>query len=133
MDKRAFRSKILAILLLFSSVFSYSGCVVLVAGGLGAAGGYAISPDTVEGVLGRDFNAVWDAAVEVTNMMGVAQEKNEQGGEIVAKISGATVTINLFQFSSDTVQLRVKARKSLFPKISVAQDVFVKIVKYLGE
>lgn len=125
--------RVLAVLLLLSSVFSYSGCVVLIAGGLGAVGGYAVSPDTVEGMVDRDHIEVWDAAVEVIGIMGTIVEKNNNAGYILAKVHGAKVEVNVLQFSSRNVQLRVKARKMFFPKISVAQEVFVKIVKYLGE
>jgi hypothetical protein len=128
-----FCKRVLTVLLLVSSVFSYSGCVVLIAGSLGAVGGYAISPDTVEGIVDRDYVEVWDAAVDVIGIMGAVQEKDDQTGYILAKVHGARVEINALQFSSRNVQLRVKARKMFFPKISVAQEVFVKIVKYLGE
>jgi hypothetical protein len=126
------RKNVIMIVLLISSVFSYSGCVVLIAGGLGAVGGYAVSPDTVEGIVDREYLEVWDAAVEVVGIMGTIDDKDEKAGYMLARINGAKVEINILQFTKSNVQMRVKARKTFFPKISVAQEVFVKTMKYLG-
>ena len=76
---------------------------------------------------------VWDASVDIVSVMGVISEKSEEGGAIIARISGAKVTISITTVSTSAVKLRVKARKAFFPKISVAQDVFVKIVGQLSE
>ena len=70
--------KFLAVLLLIGLTFSASSCVYLVVGGVGALGGYVVSPDTVEGLLGeREQEEVWDAAEEVVSVMGIISEKQE--------------------------------------------------------
>ena len=130
MKRIRFRPLVLAGVLLLN-VFSSSGCIVLFASGLGAVGGYAVSPDTVEGVVDRTYIETWDAAVEVARIMGAVESQDEELGEISALIHGARVHINIYQFSADTVQVRVKARKTFFPRISIAQEVFIKIMKYL--
>jgi len=126
--------KFLAVCMLASLTFSATSCVYLVVGGVGALGGYVVSPDTVEGLLAdKDQEEVWDAAEEVVSVMGIISEKTAPGGLIVAKIQGTKVTVTIFQMSKSTVRLTVKARKAFFPRIKVAQDVYVKIVDALNE
>jgi len=104
-----------------------SGCIYAIAGGLGALGGYAISPDTVEGDSELDYDTLWDSAVEIVGIMGLIQTKDYKLGTIKATISGAVVTIDVAQISSAEVRMRVKARKNMLPNIKIAQDIFVKI------
>ena len=110
-----------------------SGCVYLAIGGVGALGGYMISPDTVEGLAESDTGQVFDTAVEVVSIMGLVEEKNEAGGVIKAKINGASVTVVISEMSTSSVKLSVKARKYYLPKSSLAQDVFVKIMSRVNE
>ena len=114
--------------LLFS--LSLSGCVYLVIGGVGAVGGYVVSPDTVEGNTEMDAGSVWEGAIEIASIMGTILESNQESGIIIAKISGAKVTITLEEGEPSGTKIRVKSRKTFFPKISVAQEVFVKIMSY---
>jgi len=110
-----------------------SGCIYLVVGGIGVLGGYVVSPDTVEGLTENDVGRVWDATIEIVSIMGVIVEEQEDAGQLVAKVGGAMVTVSVIPISPSTVRLSVKARKHHFPKISAAQDVFVKIMSYLSE
>ncbi len=115
---------------LVSLMLTASGCFYLVVGGVGALGGYAISPDTVEGnVEGRNSQDMWQAAVQVISIMGIIQEKNEISGVVIAKIQGTQVTVSVSEPITDTVKLRVKARKGMMPKIKLAQDIYTKIVQ----
>ncbi len=120
------KNMFLVVLMLIFSL-STSGCVYVIAGGLGALGGYAISPDTVEGDEEVDYDTLWDSAVEVVGIMGLIQTKDYKLGNIEAKINGASVIIDIAQISSSEVRMRVKARKNMLPNIKIAQDVFVKI------
>ena len=105
-----------------------SGCVYLVIGGVGALGGYVVSPDTVEGITDADETAVWDAALEVLSVMGIIEEQNETGGMIIAKIQKTRVTVTIQTINPTTTKLTIKARRAFIPKIQIAQDVFVKIM-----
>ena len=118
---------------LLPCVFLMTGCVYLVVGGVGALGGYVISPDTVEGLTNSDQDAVWDTAKEVASVMGTINEELQESGVLIAHISGAKVTITLMPMGKSSVKLTVKARKAFLPKITVAQDVFVKIMSRLSE
>ena len=110
-----------------------NGCIYLAIGGVGALGGYMVSRDTVEGLVESDTAQVWDTAVEVVSIMGLVESKNEAGGVINAKISGARVIVVVMEMSTSSVKLSVKARKYYLPKSSLAQDVFVKIMSRVNE
>ena len=119
--------------LLIPLLCSLSGCIYLVVGGIGAVGGYIVSPDTVEGITDNDASEVWDTAVETISIMGLIDEKNEAGGMILASVHGARITITVTSLSQTTTKVRVKARKAYLPRISLAQDVFVKIMSRVNE
>lgn len=115
---------------LVSLMLTTSGCFYLVIGGVGALGGYAISPDTVEGnVEGRSTADIWDAALQTVSVMGVIEEKNDVSGVLIAKVQGTQVTISISEPITETVKLRVKARKGMMPKVKLAQDIYTKIVQ----
>lgn len=119
---------VLIAVVLIPLLFSFSGCIYLVVGGIGAVGGYIVSPDTVEGITENDTAMVWDSAIEVLSIMGLIEEENEAGGMILASVSSAKVTVTVISLSPTVTKVTVKARKSYLPRISLAQDVFVKIM-----
>jgi len=126
--------KVRVLVVLIGSLIFSSGCIYLVAGGAGVLGGYVISPDTVEGVVGgKDLDEVWNATSEVISVMGVVEEKNESGGILIAKIHGDKVTVTVMQISDQTIKLRVKSRRSFLPRIRTSQEVYMKVEKYLYE
>ena len=110
-----------------------SGCIYLVVGGIGALGGYVISPDTVEGIVHADEKELWDKANNVLAIMGSIDEVNEEGGVILANVAGAKVSVVMLPYDEDSMKIRVKARKAFLPKISTAQDVYVKIMSEVSE
>ena len=110
-----------------------SGCVYLVVGGIGAVGGYVVSPDTVEGITSNDYDHVWDTAIETISVMGLIDESEEAAGMILASVHGAKITITTVALSDSTTKVTVKARKAFLPRISLAQDVFVKIMSRIEE
>ena len=114
-------------------LFSFSGCIYLVVGGIGAVGGYIVSPDTVEGITENDTATMWDSAIEVLSVMGLIEEENETGGMILANVSGAKITVTIISLSPMATKVTVKARKAYLPRISLAQDVFVKIMSRVNE
>ena len=108
MDKFQVRKSFFC-LLLAGFVLTASGCFYLVIGGVGALGGYAISPDTVEGVVNKETTQdLWQAAVEVISIMGIIQEQNEVSGVLIAQVQGAYITITVTESPADSVKLRVK-------------------------
>jgi len=130
---QAIRKNLLIMILIIPLFITLAGCVYLVVGGIGAVGGYIVSPDTVEGVTENDALTVWDAAVEIVSVMGIIEEQYEESGLLVAKINRTKVEITIISINDSIVKLRVKARRALMPRVSLAQDVYVKIVSYLNE
>lgn len=120
------------VLIFIMATFS-SGCVYMIIGGIGALGGYVVSPDTVEGITGHDALKVWEASNDIISAMGTISEENQSGGMIIARVSGAKVTITISTINQSTVKLTVKSRKAFIPKISISQEIFVKIVSRLNE
>lgn len=90
-----------------------------------------ISPDTVEGYVGRDAVDVWQAAVEIVSIMGTIQEENQESGLLRARIVNTEVTILIYEMRPLTTRMIVKARKYHLPRIKTAQDVYTKIITYL--
>ena len=128
-----FKKFILRSCLFLSIIYIFSGCVYLVVGGIGALGGYVVSPDTVEGVTTHDLETVWESTIDVVGIMGVIEEQSKEGGILICKINGSRVTVTLTSINKNNVKVTVKARKAFMPKISVAQDVFVKVMSNINE
>ena len=129
---RSSKSALMAVLMSLLLTCS-QGCIYLVVGGIGAVGGYIVSPDTVEGVTETSTEEVWDATIEVLSIMGLIVEENEAGGLILYNVSGAKITVTIISLSTTTTKVTVKARKAYLPRISLAQDIFVKIMTRLDE
>jgi hypothetical protein len=112
---------------------SAAGCAVpiILAVGAGAVGGYAASRDTFEGVTAKGQDELWDASTKVASIMGQLDDSNRNRGEILARINGATVQIAIIPINLTNTKLRIKARKGIFPRIAVAQEVYAKIMNQL--
>jgi hypothetical protein len=129
--KKAFFRLIVSSCLIAFSV----GCVplVLVAVGAGAVGGYAVSRDTFEGVSSKGQDELWDAANHVLSIMGEIKDSDRKGGTIIAFVTGVKVTLSVIPVSLTATKLRVKARKGIFPRIAIAQDVYAKVTHQLEQ
>ena len=133
MNFKKLRQKTLMNVLLIAMTFAFNGCIYLVVGGVGALGGYVVSPDTVEGMItNENFDDIWDAVVEVVSVMGFVQERNDGGGILIAKVQGTKVTVSMMRLSDSAIKVSVKARKAFMPKVQVAQEVYMKIIKYIS-
>ncbi len=133
MKNLSIQKKVFMMMFLLPLLLLSSGCIYLVVGGIGAVGGYIVSPDTVEGITENETSIAWDTAVEVLSIMGIIEEENEVGGMLLANISGARLTVTVISLNQTTTKVTVKARKAYLPRISLAQDVFVKIMTRLNE
>ena len=106
------------------------GCAPLIVGGaVGVVGGYAMSRDTVAGESDKDYEALWDAALEVSNSMGIVKKQDRQRGTMLFNI-GATnwVQISLEKLTVETSRLKVRAKKHHFPDLNTAEKVFIRIM-----
>lgn len=127
------RKKFLHLFLIGLVALSLNGCVYLVVGGVGALGGYIVSPDTVEGVSNNTIDDVWRSTLDVMGIMGIIEEQSKEAGILIGKVNGCKVTVTITTINQKNVKVSVKARKAFFPKINVAQDVFVKIMTNVEE
>ncbi len=124
------RNSWVVVLLLIS--FICSGCVVL-ALGVGAAGGYAISKDEVEGFSDRSLERTWRAAYKIFTQEGAIEMADKERAKIEAVIDESKVSFSAEQVSPKSVRFVIRARKSmnLFPDIKLAQSLYQKIMKEL--
>ena len=126
---------LIRIVLAFFLTVSLAGCVpmVLVAVGAGAVGGYAVSRDTFEGISAKGQDEIWEAANNVLGIMGEVRNNDRKSGSIAAVVNGVNVTVSVIPISLTATKLRVKARKAIFPRIAIAQDVYAKIMHQLEQ
>ena len=116
----------------FLCVFS-SGCVFIIVGAAGAVGGYAVTRDTFEGVSSKSQEELLASAHKVMSIMGTILNERPKDGEIVGTVYGAHVTIDVVQINLTTSRLRVRARKLIFPRIGIAQEIYTKIMNQLEQ
>ena len=71
-------------------VLVLSGCAAMLVGA-GAAGGYAIGPDYIQGETDKDFSGIYNSALDVVEIMGVIQSKysSPSVGKIRAKVENS--------------------------------------------
>ncbi|MBI3316743.1 MAG: DUF3568 family protein [Candidatus Omnitrophica bacterium] len=120
-------------LLFLTLSFPFSGCAIFLLGA-GAAGGYAITDDEVEGHTDVPLKKAWKAAEAVIEQEGAIILRDETAGKIEGLVEGSEIKVGLEQVTSKTVRVRVKARKTkgLFPDIKRAQDLYGKIIKKIN-
>lgn len=109
------------------------GCALFLVGA-GAAGGYAIGKDEMEGFTDKRFDKAWDVTKKVISREGVVLAENQALGDLQARIRESEVTAKVERISEKTVRIRIKARKGykLMPDIKLAQDLFTKTFKELA-
>lgn len=99
--------------------------------GAGAAGGYAMGKDYIQGESDKNFDSVYSAAVEITEIMGIAESKirNPSIGKIRARVENSSLEIVVERLTRSTLRLKVKSRKNMMPNIELAQRVYNKILQ----
>lgn len=106
-----------------------SGCAPLIIGGaVGAIGVYAVSKDTMEGDTDKPYDRLWDSAVSVAASKGAIRQENKTGGYIELKHNADQVYIRLIRLTRSTVRMRISARKYHLPNLSLAQEIFTRII-----
>jgi hypothetical protein len=112
------------------AVLSLSGCAALLIGA-GAAGGYAISKDSVTNHFDLPASHLFRLSRDVVEQVGLITVEDERRGLIKATVEGADVTVTVKPVSPKTVALKVRARQMLLPKIDVAQTLYNRILDRL--
>ena len=106
-----------------------SGCALLLVGA-GAAGGYAISKDSVRNIFDLPRDRVYAQSLSVARDMGMVTLEDHARGLIEAEVQEVHVTITVRPVSRRSVELKVKAR-NLMPKIDTAQAIYTRILERL--
>lgn len=117
---------------LFLSMLLLPGCALFLVGA-GAAGGYAISKDTIEGHTEKPLDRVYQASREVLMEDGFIKKEDRGGGKIEGEVNKSVVDIRLKQVTERTVRIRVRVRKAykLLPDAGLANELYNKLIKKL--
>ena len=123
--------KILFLSFLIPLVFiNISGCLPLVVGTtVGALGGYAISKDIVQCETDKPYETLWNSALTVSKIRGRVKQEDIARGYIELEADSSLVRINVVRLTRTTNRLKIFARKYGFPNLSLAEDLFVKILE----
>ncbi|MBI4550268.1 MAG: hypothetical protein HY714_05025 [Candidatus Omnitrophica bacterium] len=121
-----------AVIFLVWLALGAGGCALFLVGA-GAAGGYAISKDEIEGYTDQDYDRAWESARRVIANDGAILSENKTLGEIEATVRDSDVKAKIEKISSVSVRMRIQARKgyNLLPDLETAQDLYTKIIKDL--
>jgi len=125
------KKRILYSFLLPFVCLTISGCIPLIIGGAaGALGAYAISKDTIQGETDKPYDSLWNAASRVSKIRGSIKQEDSAQGHIELEAEQSKVDIRLIRLTRAATRLRIKARNKLhLPNLSLAQDIFVKIME----
>ena len=125
------KARIARAAVLGAAALGLSGCAVLLVGA-GAAGGYAVSKDSVKNSFDLTASEVFRASRTVLRDAGLVTNEDERHGMLKAVVAGANVTVTVTPVSKRTVELKVKARDNLLlPKIDIAQTLYMQILERL--
>lgn len=110
---------------------SMTGCPLIWVGA-GAAGGYALSKDSVRNQFDLSKDVVFRESLAVAKQMGLVTLEDRSHGRIHVRVENANVTISVKPMTQQAVELRVKARNQfLMPEIEIAQAVYNQILERL--
>jgi hypothetical protein len=122
--------KTIAAFLIPFTLLVVSGCAPLIIGGaVGALGGYAASKDTIQGETDADYERLWNAALAVSRMRGVMKTEDYARGYLQFDAESTKVWIRLVRLTQYTTRVKVSARKYHLPNLTLAQEVFVKVIE----
>lgn len=106
------------------------GCMPLIIGGaVGALGGYAVSRDTIQGETDTPYESLWNAALTVGKIRGTIKQEDYNSGAINLEVGQSRVWVRLIRLTDATTRVKISARKYHLPDISLAQELFVKIIE----
>jgi len=117
---------------LMAAWLGLSGCAAVLIGA-GAAGGYAISNDSVKNAFDRSPRQVYRHSLAVVKKMGETTMEDVKNHRIEARVQEVNVVVTIKSLTKQTVELEVSARnKLLMPRVDVAQEVYNAIVERMS-
>jgi len=123
------RKTILFLLFITFILLNISGCWFLVGGAAGVAGAYAVSKDTMQIDTDKPYDSIWNAAQAVARIRGTIKSEDYTKGAIELEADSSQVWIRLIKLTHATTRLRVSARKKHFPNLTLAEEIFSKIME----
>lgn len=130
--KGGVKKRILYSFLIPLACLTISGCLgaLIIGGAAGALGATAISKDTIQGDTDKPYDSLWSAASRVSKIRGSIKQEDSAQGHIELEAEQSKVDIRLIRLTRAATRLRIKARNKLhLPNLSLAQDIFVKIME----
>ena len=110
-------------------LLNITGCWFIIGGAAGAAGAYAVSKDTIEGLTDKPYEKLWNATQTVAKIRGTIKSANYNSGTMELQADASEVWIRLIRLTQATTKLRISARKHHLPNISLAQELYTKIME----
>ncbi|MFH1777446.1 MAG: hypothetical protein ABH952_07820 [Candidatus Omnitrophota bacterium] len=86
-----------------------------------------ISKDSVNGIIDVSFEHAYEVSLEVVKRMGKVTKQDASNGVIKANINGAMVALQLKKKTDNETEIKISARKYLFPKPDIAGGVLYQI------
>lgn len=122
-----------AYLLLSLLLVNIYGCAPLLIGvAAGGVGIYAAGRDTIQGESDKSYDSLWSAALTVSKIRGTIKQADSLRGHIELKVGASQASIKLIRLTRSTVRLKISARKFHMPDLSLAQELFTKIMEESG-
>jgi hypothetical protein len=106
-----------------------SGCWFIVGGAVGVAGAYVVAKDTIQGETDKPYDALWNAALTVGKIRGIVRTEDAVKGTIEMQAESSKVWIRFIRLTEATTRIRISARKYHMPNLTLAQDLYVKILE----
>ncbi len=119
----------LILLLLSLALVNLSGCVFIVGGAAGALGAYGLSKDTIAGDTDTPYDNLWNSAMTISRARGTVTKEDNLQGIIELKADTSRVWIQLIRITQMSTKVQVSARKHHLPNLSLAQDIYIKILE----
>ena len=120
----------MVVLVLAAVTLACSGCAALLIGvAAGGVGMYAASNAAIQGESIMSYETLWQAALQVSKIRGTVSKEDFAAGVIELDADSSKVWIRVVKLTSETTRLRVAARKFKLPNLTLAQDLFLKIME----
>ena len=103
------------------------GCSLVLVGAA-AAGGYALSNDSVKRVYEASPGHVYDTGLAALNDMGMVVLEDREHGLLKGEVGDVNVTVTVKPLTARTSELHVNARTThLMPSLDIAKELCKKI------
>lgn len=123
------RKPVFFLIFISLALVQMTGCVFVLGGAAGALGAYGLSKDSMEGDTDIPYENLWSAATLVSRARGTITKEDKLQSLIELETDSSRVWIQLTRVTPYTTRLRVAARKYRFPNLTLAQDMYTKIIE----